>query len=481
MVLQSKGRMSRLKYLTVLKSKIRRTSSLSSPSSSTSKTQPPRSDSPPISVYSKSSLPSDGLSQRRANDKLKTLVEERDEDHAKAKEEVKVEVVDDVKLKRESTEEHTSIKAKVIRSSAEAEHVTMIKDSLSDSQLRAKNGLKPLREERDEDHTKEEVAVDDVKREGTEDHTSIEAKVMRSLAKAVAVARIQKSLSKIKESFNAMQENEMMHDDVQTVLTRDIPKALSEIKVSVSDYVEGLFKPLGRQSGEDSVSGYSNESDDTIMCHTKLGEVLGDVFSILSCLKNLKLKGVPLCDGPATVNEGGTSPAESKLNIYWGTQIPDDDNTLTSHVSNKSLVIYSNTPGDIETHLRSKELESFDDDGHVMTAHANKKMYEEIMQKRGFLTHAFVQCDDFFSQLFCCEERQDIANDRIEKEEWNAYYDNCHRFLYQDSDDFTSEDVFIAWLNLQEEQVKAGKSLSEFRVSVFCITKILPSKDDLPL
>jgi hypothetical protein len=202
--------MSRLKYLTVLKSKIRRTSSLSSPSSSTSKTQPPRSDSPPISVYSKSSLPSDGLSQLRANDKLKTLVEERDEDHAKAKEEVKVVVVDDVKLKRESTEEHTSIKAKVIRSSAEAEHVTMIKDSLSDSQLRAKHGLKPLREERDEDHTKEEVAVDDLKREGTEDHTSIEAKVMRSSAEAVAT--IQESLSKIKES--AM--HEMMHDDVQT-------------------------------------------------------------------------------------------------------------------------------------------------------------------------------------------------------------------------------------------------------------------------
>ena len=56
--------------------------------------------------------------------------------------------------------------------------------------------------------------------------------------------------------------------------------------------------------------------------------------------------------------------------------------------------------------------------------------------------------------------------EKSEEEEWNTCHEKCRKFLYHQKRDhlITKDEGFRKWLSLQEEDVKAGRGMSEEKV-----------------
>ena len=100
-------------------------------------------------------------------------------------------------------------------------------------------------------------------------------------------------------------------------------------------------------------------------------------------------------------------------------------------------------------------------------AHTRKRLYDEQVSQRNLITNAIVNLDDNLMNLF----GQDDDNlgtklEKSEEEEWNTCHEKCRKFLYHQKRDhlITRDEGFRKWLSLQEEDVKAGRGMSEEKV-----------------
>ena len=305
--------------------------------------------------------------------------------------------------------------------------------------------------------------------------------------KSVSSKKSAKSVGMIKSASTIKSVNDKSIDttstlsiitikNVDTIETAEIIKSVGTTETACT--MESVGTTV--VSHDDDDQSHASNASTAFVYHSTVGEAL-------SCQNWLKLfsredEDESIYDGSAV-----TSLGESVLEVPSVTLSKDGndddatlmtDATLVTNISKKSEVIYHNAPGEIEVNRRSNSNGSepavLEDDVPVrMMAHSHKERYEEVIQQRNFLTHAFIKCDDFFSGLFCCQENVEATLQKSEGEEWNECYNYCKKFLYQDSDDFADEEAFIAWLNIQEAQAaKAEKSLSKYRVSVVCSIKM---------
>jgi len=297
--------------------------------------------------------------------------------------------------------------------------------------------------------------------------------------KSVSSKKSAKSVGMIKSASTIKSVNDKSIDttstlsiitikNVDTIETAEIIKSVGTTETACT--MESVGTTV--VSHDDDDQSHASNASTAFVYHSTVGEAL-------SCQNWLKLfsredEDESIYDGSAV-----TSLGESVLEVPSVTLSKDGndddatlmtDATLVTNISKKSEVIYHNAPGEIEVNRRSNSNGSepavLEDDVPVrMMAHSHKERYEEVIQQRNFLTHAFIKCDDFFSGLFCCQENVEATLQKSEGEEWNECYSYCKKFLHQDSDDFTDEEAFIAWLNIQEAQAaKAEKSLSKYRV-----------------
>ena len=100
-------------------------------------------------------------------------------------------------------------------------------------------------------------------------------------------------------------------------------------------------------------------------------------------------------------------------------------------------------------------------------AHTRKRLYDEQVSQRNLITNAIVNLDDNLMNLF----GQDDDNlgtelEHAEEDAWNTCHEKCRKFLYHQKRDhlFNRDEGFRKWLSLQEEDVKAGKRMSEEKV-----------------
>ena len=245
----------------------------------------------------------------------------------------------------------------------------------------------------------------------------------------------------------------------------------------------------------DDVNSHTSDRSNAFTCHLTLGEVFScskmlEVFSWIDCL--YIFFGLSYASDEETEKGNTVTTAveaekqEDPAAIYktaccniFGVQIPSytpprrtDDATVNTHVSEKSLVVYSNTPGSIEVQRRNKDFTAIflEDDTPALPARNYKKLYEdEILSQRNFLTNALIRCDDFLLTNFCFQKTDEKAIYESEFDEWIAYYADCEAFLEQDEDKLTGGGVFLKWLDGQEEDIKAGKRLNDYRVSIIFI------------
>jgi hypothetical protein len=328
-------------------------------------------------------------------------------------------------------------------------------------------------------------AVSAVTRASTADDTkSVSSK--KSAKSVGTIKSIAKSVGTIKSAGTIKSVNDKSIDttstlsiitikNVDTIETAEIIKSVGTTETA------STMESVGTTvvSHDDDDQSHASNASTAFVYHSTVGEAL-------SCQNWLKLFSCEDED-QSIYGSAATSLGETVLEVPSVTLSKDGndddatlmtDTTLVTNISKKSEVIYHNAPGEIEVNRRSNSNGSepavLEDDVPVrMMAHSHKKRYEEVIQQRNFLTHAFIKCDDFFSGLFCCQENVETTLQKSEGEEWNECYNYCKKFLYQDSDDFADEEAFIAWLNIQEAQAaKAEKSLSKYRVSVVCSIKM---------
>ena len=100
-------------------------------------------------------------------------------------------------------------------------------------------------------------------------------------------------------------------------------------------------------------------------------------------------------------------------------------------------------------------------------AHARKRLYDEQVSQRNLITNAIVNLDDNLMNLF----GQDDDNlgtelEHAEEDAWNTCHEKCRKFLYHQKRDhlINRDEGFRKWLSLQEEDVKAGRGMSEEKV-----------------
>eukprot|EP00984_Skeletonema_dohrnii_P011120 scaffold4420_cov135-Skeletonema_dohrnii-CCMP3373.AAC.4 len=320
-------------------------------------------------------------------------------------------------------------------------------------------------------------AVSAVTRASTADDTkSVSSK--KSAKSVGTIKSIAKSVGTIKSAGTVKSVNDKSIDttstlsiitikNVDTIETAEIIKSVGTTETTST--MESVGTTV--MSHDDDDQSHASNASTAFVYHSTVGEAL-------SCQNWLKLFSCE--DGDQSIyGSAATSLGETVLEVPSVTLSKDGnddeatlmtDATLVTNISKKSEVIYHNAPGEIEVNRRSNSNGSepavLEDDVPVrMMAHSHKKRYEEVIQQRNFLTHAFIKCDDFFSGLFCCQENVETTLQKSEGEEWNECYSYCKKFLYQDSDDFVDEEAFIAWLNIQEAQAaKAENSLSKYRV-----------------
>jgi hypothetical protein len=242
----------------------------------------------------------------------------------------------------------------------------------------------------------------------------------------------------------------------------------------------------------DDVNSHTSDRSNAFTCHLTLGEVFScskmlEVFSWIDCL--YIFFGLSYASDEETEKGNTVTTAveaekqEDPAAIYktaccniFGVQIPSytpprrtDDATVNTHVSEKSLVVYSNTPGSIEVQRRNTDSTAIflEDDTPALPARNYKKLYEdEILSQRNCLTNALIRCDDFLLTNFCFHKTDEKAIYESEFDEWIAYYADCEAFLDQDEDKLTGGGVFLKWLDGQEEDIKAGKRFNDYRVSI---------------
>ena len=103
-----------------------------------------------------------------------------------------------------------------------------------------------------------------------------------------------------------------------------------------------------------------------------------------------------------------------------------------------------------------------------MFARAQKAKYrEQVLPQRNLGTHAIVSLDDALMMIFLGRnDGLDVELDKIEDSEWDACYEECKEFLQQGNDKLTGKEAFIEWLKIQEEELMAGKRLSQEKVSM---------------
>ena len=103
-----------------------------------------------------------------------------------------------------------------------------------------------------------------------------------------------------------------------------------------------------------------------------------------------------------------------------------------------------------------------------MIARAQKAKYrEQVLPQRNLVTHAIVSLDDALMKIFL--GRNDgvgVELDKIEDSQWDACCEECQEFLQQGNDKLTGKEAFIEWLKIQEEELMAGKRLSQEKVSM---------------
>ena len=105
--------------------------------------------------------------------------------------------------------------------------------------------------------------------------------------------------------------------------------------------------------------------------------------------------------------------------------------------------------------------------GGYVGAHTRKRLYDELASQRDPITNAIVKLDDNLMNLFGLDD-DDLRTEleRAEKAEWNTCHEKCRKFLYHQKRDhlITRDEGFRKWLSLQEEDVKAGRGMSEEKV-----------------
>lgn len=105
--------------------------------------------------------------------------------------------------------------------------------------------------------------------------------------------------------------------------------------------------------------------------------------------------------------------------------------------------------------------------GGYVGAHTRKRLYDEQVSQRDPITNAIVKLDNNLMNLFG-QDDDDLRTEleRAEKAEWNTCHEKCRKFLYHQKRDhlLNRDEGFRKWLGLQEEDVKAGKGMSEEKV-----------------
>ena len=105
--------------------------------------------------------------------------------------------------------------------------------------------------------------------------------------------------------------------------------------------------------------------------------------------------------------------------------------------------------------------------GGYVEAHTRKRLYDEQVSQRHPITNAIVNLDDNLMNLF--GQNDDNLGTELEKseeEEWNTCHEKCRKFLYHQKRDhlINRDEGFRKWLSLQEEDVEAGRGMSEEKV-----------------
>jgi hypothetical protein len=122
----------------------------------------------------------------------------------------------------------------------------------------------------------------------------------------------------------------------------------------------------------------------------------------------------------------------------------------------------------VKSHSSKAEVRSSSDQTAYMIARTQKAKYrEQVLQQRNPVTHAIVSVDDALMEIFL--GRNDgvgVELDKIEDSEWDACCEECKEFLQQENDKLTGKEAFIEWLKIQEEELMAGKRLSQEKVSM---------------
>ncbi|KAK1732405.1 hypothetical protein QTG54_016940 [Skeletonema marinoi] len=246
--------------------------------------------------------------------------------------------------------------------------------------------------------------------------------------KSVSSKKSAKSVGMIKSASTIKSVNDKSIDttstlsiitikNVDTIETAEIIKSVGTTETACT--MESVGTTV--VSHDDDDQSHASNASTAFVYHSTVGEAL-------SCQNWLKLfsredEDESIYDGSAV-----TSLGESVLEVPSVTLSKDGndddatlmtDATLVTNISKKSEVIYHNAPGEIEVNRRSNSNGSepavLEDDVPVrMMAHSHKERYEEVIQQRNFLTHAFIKCDDFFSGLFCCQENVEATLQKSE-------------------------------------------------------------------
>jgi len=165
------------------------------------------------------------------------------------------------------------------------------------------------------------------------------------------------------------------------------------------------------------------------------------------------------------------SHSSTKAKEDAGNEVAPPINLVKSHSSKtkedagKSLAPSINL---VKSQSSKAEVRYSSDQTAYMIARAQKAKYrEQVLPQRNLVTHAIVSLDDALMKIFL--GRNDgvgVELDKVEDSEWDACCEECQEFLQQGNDKLTGKEAFIEWLKIQEEELMAGKRLSQEKVSM---------------